>query len=781
MESNNLTTRTYTALTCELIVAKQDNQQFGLASRLKSQQQDRHHPVDFILHLNDPDREELDPIAIEGQFHQLDLLQQVVNQYITELIAKFPLPTMNNSTSDHSRSTTADRDRPESTPEVTPENSIGSKLYPSNDGQSTKSGLMNNLPGLRNHSAQPSAANDPNPQSNAATGSGLSKLFGGWNKRNNDRNLRSAESKPQHTPLGADSSVKSGFGKREVENLVSSQSESSTSPTTPYLTGSDRSLDRQLHLGDLATETAGDVVTLSPIQLFDLSTVLDEYAADEAATSTEKSPAATFSRTNIPSSNDRLSAADEATTALSRLPNLPRASSGSQTSQVFNRTRQNNHRPQFSFMSVVPWAAAAAVAVGIPLLLLDPKPNPLKDATSKVKMPDLDGVKKTVTDALAPTVADPEPTGSTASTNLPQQWQEQTVQPPQTGNATGTPGTQLPPASTNLPNNTQPPQSIGKIGIAPLPTELVGKPGQDLPIAVAGDNNQPLASTLPTKAAPSDIAPNPLSSPGVDRMGAPKLSPAAKSALKAAKAVPAKTTGSQSSNSTDTVAPVLGSMTKPILSPLDLPGIGINAANSPQPQLSPVQIAPIATNPPTANKTPKPKAQPKVAAKAPQPKPTQSTGVTAVRQPLFEQSAPIPANPTFLDPIQPQTSINNTEFQNLPPAEPSLPSSTAGNWPGDSIESPSLQETKRYFQAKWKGSNTQANALQYVVQISGKNGLIKGITPQGEAAKTYLQKSKLAKVGQKLVSPAAAGSTDQKIRVILQPDGNVDTFVEPQQ
>jgi hypothetical protein len=66
-----------------------------------------------------------------------------------------------------------------------------------------------------------------------------------------------------------------------------------------------------------------------------------------------------------------------------------------------------------------------------------------------------------------------------------------------------------------------------------------------------------------------------------------------------------------------------------------------------------------------------------------------------------------------------------------------------------------------------------------VIQVSGKNGIVKGIEPQGEAATSYLQQSKFIKPGQKLLSPAAAGSTDQKIRVLLQPDGNVDTFIEP--
>jgi hypothetical protein len=97
----------------------------------------------------------------------------------------------------------------------------------------------------------------------------------------------------------------------------------------------------------------------------------------------------------------------------------------------------------------------------------------------------------------------------------------------------------------------------------------------------------------------------------------------------------------------------------------------------------------------------------------------------------------------------------------------------------DSGDSAALQETKRYFQGKWKANAAQTNSLQYVLQVSGKSGIVRTVSPQGEAATSYLQQTKFIKPGQKLVSPAAAGSSDQKIRVLLQADGNVDTFTEP--
>ena len=148
-------------------------------------------------------------------------------------------------------------------------------------------------------------------------------------------------------------------------------------------------------------------------------------------------------------------------------------------------------------------------------------------------------------------------------------------------------------------------------------------------------------------------------------------------------------------------------------------------------------------------------------------------------QPLFDQGTPVPANPNFIDPIQPQTGGEDTNQSNLPivPAQP-FPNNTSGNWPSESIDSPAIQATRNYFQSKWKPSNTQQNPLQYVVQVSGKSGLVRSVAAQGTAATTYLNQSKIIKAGQKLVSPAPDG-TDQKIRVVLQPDGNVDTFMEP--
>jgi Domain of unknown function (DUF4335) len=812
MESDHLTTRTYTALTCKLIVSTTNNPQSGVRSQGQSQPQQQ--DPDFTLQLDRSDSGDSEHITLQGNLPQLNLLQQVVSTYITELVAKFPLPNMNNiTTSDSTSAATIDREI--SAPAIDTENSIllqqgsanDSRLDPNHNPQPTQSGLMNNLPGLRNISAQSMGAGNTDAQPNSATSSGISKLFGGWNKSSGKK---SKKTKQKHTPLGADAGVKSGFGQREVADLATAKAGNHQSPTAPYLTGNERSLDRQLHLGDLANSSSGDTITLSPIQLFDLSTVLDEYAVEEVATSKQERSAeadatrtVTLSRANIPGNNlDRSIDVDATTASLSRLPNLPRiatgstGSQGSQTSQVFNRTRTpSRSRPSVSLMSVVPWAAAAAVAVGVPLLLFDSKPNPLKDATSKVKMPDMEGVKKTVTAAMSPTIVDPEPTNATT----PKQWNEQPVEAPNTNLTPIVPSTQQPPTNPNtastgiqspLPSNppintgTQPTQANSQIGTAPLPSTLEGKPSPALPATtgIPAQNTKPSILSTPLRnGTQSGIAPNPLSanqlpldvnSLSPNRLLRSTAKPGLKPGVPSTSGSITKQTGLPTSKISPAIKPGTVSVsTQPILLPSDLPGIGIDS-----PKSTPMPVNSATTKPNRAGSITK---KANAAAKSANSNSGIPTGVGVVSQPLFEQGTPVPANPNFIDPVQRQTGGSDPDFQNLPivPAQVA-PTNTSDNWPSDVIDSPAIQATRTYFQSKWKPSSTQQNPLQYVVQISGKSGLVRSVSPQGAAATTYLNQSKIIKAGQKLVSPAAGG-TDQKIRVVLQPDGNVDSFMEP--
>lgn len=97
----------------------------------------------------------------------------------------------------------------------------------------------------------------------------------------------------------------------------------------------------------------------------------------------------------------------------------------------------------------------------------------------------------------------------------------------------------------------------------------------------------------------------------------------------------------------------------------------------------------------------------------------------------------------------------------------------------DTFNKPQLEEAKRYLQEKWKPDPQQSEPLQYAIEVSSENGAIQNIVPQGDAARTYMEKTGLMKPGERIISPTTADKSEQKIRVILQPDGQVDAFEEP--
>jgi Domain of unknown function (DUF4335) len=724
---NNLTTHTYTTPTCTLIVSSKEQQ--------RSLAQKQFEPIDFVLQLDPPDGDELDRVTLSGQSHQLDYLHQIVSQYIKELVAKFPLPN------------TIDRTAPAATapaPLEVDATGLNSQPDPQHDSLASRLGILKNLPGLRNSLAKLTPVNNADADDNFAAKPSISRLLGG-NRQPDHRQQQHPEQieppLPEHDPTMA-----------------------------PYLTGTgNRSLEHQLHLGTLTNRTSGEVVTLSAIQLFDLATVLDEYVA-EHITTTSHDPVATLSRANIPTNGNR--ANESSTTAASRSP-LPNFTPEPDPSKIYYR----NRRSQSSLISALPWAAAAALAVGVPLLMLDPNPNPLKDAVSQVKLFDppaktkksnlvtgnksnpatLPGTPTTTTNpstiATAPTVASPTP------------WLTQPVTPPQ--------------APKPLPPSLTPPPSSTQLGTAPLPEAIATTPGSSVPPTIASTGAKPAIAPNPLNSTQSSSAPTqidntiarptattPAAKPGATRIGAGTSARTPNPAL----IVP----------SDETIKPA----TKPIA-----PGklsVSKRPMLIPSPNLSPIPTpsisAPIPFNPPAMElpNTPTPQA-PKKAAKpikpttaAATPKPVKSAESDLNPSPSFDPT-PGSRNPNLITPSP--TNSEPPESQTTPPIVPDRP--LQSNASADGGDSAALQETRRYFQGKWKANAAQTNSLQYVLQVSGKSGIVRTVSPQGEAATSYLQQTKFIKPGQKLVSPAAAGTSDQKIRVLLQPDGNVDTFTEP--
>ncbi len=779
MESTNSTTRTYTAPTCTLIVATKGAPLPNL-TQLRNP-----HAVDFItLHLDHPEQGESARVSLKGNPLQFDQLQRSVSQYVAELVAKFPLPMDSHNP--------IPSQQPQAGEQL--DDSSSNHLDPSPGVQAPRSGLIQNLPGLRTGAAQ------PNPQTKTDAPASPSPL--------SVKNISKLLGRENPDSVGANQS-----GNKQAEVPT---------PTAPYLTAGDRPLDHKLHLGNLATPSSGAILTLSAIQLFDLATTLDEYAATVVAPKQVTDPTApadtsatlpaakmntTIYRKGIGASdpNNPPAPADPVVpvpTPISRLPNLPnlpiapKAPTQTAPSQVYDYT--NGNRP--AFLSVIPWAAAAALAVGVPLLLFGSKSNSLKELTASVKLPafkapDLDAAKKAVMSRLPgqePTTSSPEPsTGATTTANLPKPWEQQAIQPPKTSPT-------VPGAAQVVPVNPD------KIGIAPLPPTIMGTAAQQsspTQAAAAKPGMKPAAiASAPGLDSLSGIAPNPLSSPSIPTVGAPSIAttkptqPKLNNPVTTLPATPAKiAVAAKVSKPTAKINPEIGKIDRgkiaigkkaTVIPPnISVGKAKIGPAITAAP-FSPAEIAvaqridPVPFKPTILKKAAKSKVKPIAVATKPKTasiKPTSSPFMT--QKPITP--SPI-SNPNIINPIPP-TSSEGAEVQNPPiVAEPQIQSNVGRNPANpDPFDSPSLQETKRYFQGKWQADPNQTNPLQYVVQVSGKSGVVRSVNPQGEAATEYLKKTGLLKPGQKLVSPAAAGNNDQKIRVLLQPDGNVDAFVEP--
>ena len=740
MESQNSPTSTYTAPTCTLKVSSKAKQ----LSHLDLQQPP--HVGNFVLEIDHPDRGELERTTLQGDLRSLDNLQEIVSTYIADLIAKFPLPTTtdNHPPAQPQQLTNTDRSMPADRP-VPP-----------------TSGLMQNLPGLRNSQSQPTPGNLPADRSPQSGHGKISKLIGFMYQRDR-QNLPHSDLDRSIPP----NSVTPSPNANDAETAA-------TALKQPYLTGGNRSLDHQLHLGDLATPESGAIQILSAIQLFDLATVLDEYVTTQVTTgqSGTKVHAQSLAAGGVKRADAEATAA-----SLSRLPNLPRTPTEPEANPVYYRRRSRS-----GLMSVIPWAAAAALLVGAPLLLFGSgSNNSFKELASKLKMPNLlsadsAGDKKTV--GSRPTGVQPnnaitgadgkpvtDPSGS-PSAALPKPWQAQSVQPPKNTPPTAASSSQ----SGQVAKNT--------LGTATLPTSIAGTQAPSNPLT-EGLGNAP--SAIPT-------TPTVVTKPSTNTPTTPvgKTTPVAsvRTNPRSSKPTPKATNTGNISLST-----------QEILLPQDLP-----SDRNPTPRTKkaaiPPQNAPIGggINPPpivdpapivdpyAPKKVSNSSVKPKTVANKPKPQANSSTILNP--SPTIEPKTYKP-NPNLITP-QPSSAEKPIPPNNItgiqsptPQVVPDRPiQANNGQVGAEAIENSSLQEAKRYFQGKWKANPTQPNSLQYVLDVNGKNGVVRSVNPQGEAATDYLKQTKLIKPGQKIVSPVA-GNSDQKIRVLLQPDGNVDTFVEP--
>jgi hypothetical protein len=148
---------------------------------------------------------------------------------------------------------------------------------------------------------------------------------------------------------------------------------------------------------------------------------------------------------------------------------------------------------------------------------------------------------------------------------------------------------------------------------------------------------------------------------------------------------------------------------------------------------------------------------------------------TRVTTPAGEQAMPKPTTHERLKAaLEGRSSENPSERSPTSPGtanSPNAPQTTA------LVTTPQLNEVKEYFQKNWQPPTGLTQTLEYSIVLD-VDGTIQRIEPLGKAARTYVDRSSLPLIGERFVSPSPSGDTP-RIRIVLSPDGKIQTFLEP--
>ncbi len=89
---------------------------------------------------------------------------------------------------------------------------------------------------------------------------------------------------------------------------------------------------------------------------------------------------------------------------------------------------------------------------------------------------------------------------------------------------------------------------------------------------------------------------------------------------------------------------------------------------------------------------------------------------------------------------------------------------------------PQLDEAKAYFEKTWQPPEGFLKTLEYSLKLN-PDGTIAQITPLGEASQTHIDISGIPLMREPFVSPVA-GDRSPTLRILLQPNGTVQTFLQ---
>ncbi|NEO89411.1 MAG: DUF4335 domain-containing protein [Moorea sp. SIO3G5] len=505
-----------------------------------------------------------------------------------------------------------------------------------------------------------------------------------------------------------------------VLTLPTPKAENATAvPTQPIHLQSKGLLSHSLFLGKLANQESGSVVDLSATQLFDLATALDEYAAEVVS-----------------------------------LPKL----------------NQPSWKPESS--GWMRTAASMVLAVGVTaavIKLLD-KPQPVEQAktltTAQSQTTALDSRKirkKRIISQVPPAPSTPIPTPSV---------------PPRLS-----PGTKLPPPPPvkppSLPVRTPPPPPVKPPSPPPVRTA---------PAIASRANSRPMLKIVPAPArtpdSPKLSAASSVASSAVSPVATSAVSPvAASGASKGEKPVseasktnlPAADANTQPKPTPPSPIAVVQTVSElPVIKPAPSP-TDVATQDSPRESLSiPTETVVI----PEAESSISSTSTASISSTSTSSR-SSSTNVAVQAIPAPQQNVSTlsrgPSTSRIIDQAVPGLNVPSSPVSNsLNPSKTTVANQISQNTLFDKISQ--VAEARRYFQERWQPPEGLQKTLNYSLWLNN-NGTIRRIIPLGQAAKTYIDNAPIPLIGESFVSPLE-GEGMPKIRVLLHPDGKVQTLLE---
>lgn len=489
-------------------------------------------------------------------------------------------------------------------------------------------------------------------------------------------------------------------------------------------------LGHDLFLGRLATPESGPVIPLSVLQLFDLATALDEYAAELLAL-----PAlGTAGRQPFPAWTNvaaMLVLGVGITTGAIALLNKPKPST-----QTVVLVPSPTTSPTV-VAQATPTETPPPLILGLPTPPL-PTGAPLPTTSVPTPLP-FPPKLQPPTPVAAPNIASPPPSlnipgGGSAQQSAPSGSESLKIP----GTAPGSSGSSsqqvLIPNNDNRSarSNSQPTFKTNNDNVPPRSSsQRVLIPQSELPRRPSSSQSPPLRritapqeSNLPRIVAPPEQQLPPMEPPNQEE-GAAALAP----------------------------LPNLGADTSAPDEAASAP------APAPAPLIPPLPPAPRIT----ARK------QPKITAIKPLPEVSSTPAVA----PVPDRSGETLSND--------QANISGATRGTVSAQGDRSASSSGDNKvaTGSLLDSiPQVAEARSFFQQRWQPPKDLTQTLEYSLQLN-PDGSIQRIKPLGKASGNYIDRTGMPLLGEPFVSAVQSGGSPT-IRVVLTPDGKVQTFLQPQ-